>query len=99
MPSDMFTGKTISEKAKKGKRLTRSQTAKQAASSIKKKYGSVAQTAKYYHRGNGEWAKYSPARDAKHKLKKPAQISPRYKKTKKAHKGDSNRRHKNGGRL
>ena len=62
MPSGLFRGKTI--KQKRGK-LTRTQTAGQARRAIKQRYGRVVDGAYYYHRGNGRWAKYSPARDAK----------------------------------
>lgn len=99
MPSNMFTGDSITKAAKGKKRILPTQTGAQAKKNIIKKYGSIAKTGKYYHRGNGDWAKYSAARDAGHKLKKPYQVGPKYKATNKAHKGDSNRRLRGKGRL
>jgi hypothetical protein len=50
----------------------------------------------YYHRGNGNWARYSKEADAKQDT--GVRANPKYRKTKKAHKGDSNKRYK-GGRI
>lgn len=64
-----FSGKTIKKFAKvKGARLTNTQTAAQALNRINKKYkaeGGCKDGCQYYHRGKGDWAKYSPRRDAK----------------------------------
>lgn len=97
MPSNMYKGQDIIDAAKgKGKKIVDTQTGKQALKSIKKKYGDIKKTRMYYHRGNGNWAMYSKARDAKRDT--GIRANPKYKKTKKAHLGDSNRRYK-GGRL
>jgi hypothetical protein len=54
----------MARKAAKGS-LTRTQTAGQAYNSIVKKYGEISQTAKYMHKGKGEWVKYSIENDRK----------------------------------
>lgn len=79
MPSSLFSGTKITEESKKKKpvKLTLSQTAKQAAASIRKKYGSVSSTAKYYHRGGGDWVKYDAKKDAQSTSKRVLTTKPK----------------------
>lgn len=61
----LYSGRVIlARKAAKGS-LTRTQTAAQAYASIIKKYGSISDTAKYMHKGTGNWVKYSIENDRK----------------------------------
>jgi len=61
----LYSGRVIlARKAAKGS-LTRTQTAAQAHASIIKKYGSISDTAKYMHKGSGNWVKYSIENDRK----------------------------------
>ena len=93
MPSNMIKGSEILASANgRGKKIVDTQTAKQAVKNIKKKYGNVVKTGMYYHRGNGNWARYSKDLDAKRDT--GIRANPKYRKNKKAHKGDSNKRYK-----
>ena len=61
----LYSGRQIKINAKKrGYKLTRTQTAKQAFNFITKKYGKVVDNAKYFHVGKGEWRKYSLKNDS-----------------------------------
>lgn len=51
-------------KGKRGYKITRSQTALEAYDAIIKKYGEIVDSAKYEHRGKGNWVRYSMKRDA-----------------------------------
>lgn len=64
MLKGLYSGRKI--KATPGK-LTRSQTGKQALNAIVKKYGKIIDSAKYMHKGKGNWVKYSLANDRKRK--------------------------------
>ena len=83
MSSQLFKGSEIIALAKKDKpqKIVNTQTAKQALAAIKSKYnGQISPTAKYYHRGGGNWIKYSPTIDkrqtsSKVKTSKPANYS------------------------
>ena len=61
MVSNLFTGDQILAESsmKSSVHLTRTQTAKSAAKSIRKKYGTISRTERYYHRGGGEWVQYA----------------------------------------
>jgi len=61
----LYSGRVImARKASKGS-LTRTQTAGQAYTAIVKKYGEISQSAKYMHKGSGNWVKYSIENDRK----------------------------------
>lgn len=82
MVSNLFLGSEIKRESRKQKpvKLVTTQTAKQAEAAINKKYGNVSDTAKYYHRGNGDWVKYESETDKKNtsknaKISKPANYS------------------------
>ena len=51
-------------KGKRGFKITRSQTALEAYEAIIQKYGVIVDSAKYEHRGKGNWFRYSLKRDA-----------------------------------
>lgn len=84
MSSGRYSGKALKDLAKtRGARVTRTQTAAQAVRAIEKKYkdeGGIKDTVTYYHRGNGEWTRYSPSRDAKKKPRKGVRRSAKAKK-------------------
>ena len=61
----LYSGRKINELAKKKGKITRTQTALNAQKQIIKKYGQVIESAKYLHKGKGEWVKYSLANDRK----------------------------------
>lgn len=62
----LYSGrKILANKDKKGFKITRTQTAKQAYNAIVKKYGTVKPNAKYHHVGKGVWRIYSIKSDAK----------------------------------
>ncbi len=61
----IYSGRQIKALATKKAKITRSQTAAQAVKAITKKYGSVADSGKYFHTGKGVWVKYSLANDSK----------------------------------
>ncbi|MCK9577730.1 MAG: hypothetical protein M0R51_17620 [Clostridia bacterium] len=61
----LYSGRQIKALATKKAKITRSQTAAQAVKAIVKKYGSVADSGKYFHTGKGVWMKYSLANDSK----------------------------------
>ena len=62
----LYSGRQIRINAgKRGHKLTRSQTAKQAYNSIIKKYGEIVDNAKYHHAGKGNWIRYTLANDRK----------------------------------
>jgi len=68
MSSNLYSWRQIQAEAKKTTpvKLTRTQTAKQAKMSIQAKYkGSIPDVAKFYHRGNGDWVRYSLKNDSK----------------------------------
>lgn len=80
MSSQSFKGSEISRlaKMKTPQKLTRSQTAKQALRAIKSKYdGVIVPGARYYHRGNGNWIKYSPTIDKKQTSSKVKTTKPK----------------------
>ena len=61
----LYSGRVIiARKVSKGS-LTRTQTAGQAYTAIVKKYGEISQSAKYMHKGSGNWVKYSIENDRK----------------------------------
>ena len=61
----LYSGRQIKIKANVGGKLTLSQTAKQAAQAITKKYGTVEDRVKYMHKGKGNWVRYSLKNDKK----------------------------------
>lgn len=61
----LYSGREIKASATKQSALTRTQTGKQALSAITAKYGQVVDNAKYFHKGKGEWHKYSLENDKK----------------------------------
>lgn len=62
----LYSGrKILANKDKKGFKITRTQTAKQAYNAIVKKYGTVKPNAKYHHVGKGVWRIYSIKSDAR----------------------------------
>jgi hypothetical protein len=65
MSSKLFRGSKILalERSKKSHKLLRSQTAKQAANTIRTKYGKIEKDGEYYHSGKGNWVQYSEKRD------------------------------------
>lgn len=79
MSSQLFKGSEIIALAKKDKpqKIVNTQTAKQAASTIRRKYGSISKSAKYYHRGGGDWVKYDPSKDMKSTSRKVLTKMPR----------------------
>lgn len=79
MSSQLFKGSEIIALAKKDKpqKIVNTQTAKQAASTIRRKYGSISESAKYYHRGAGDWVKYDPSKDMKSTSRKVLTKMPR----------------------
>lgn len=62
----LYSGrKILANKDKRGYKLTRTQTAKQAYNAIMTKYKEIKPNAKYHHVGKGVWLKYNKAADAK----------------------------------
>lgn len=61
----LYSGREIKTAATRSAGLTRTQTGKQALASIVSKYGSIVDNAKYFHKGKGEWRKYSLENDKK----------------------------------
>jgi len=90
MPSGLKRGSSLRGKGK----ATPTQTKAQARKAIQKKEGSVKNGARYYHRGRGNWTKYSEARDAK--VNHPTRKGMR---GKKGHMGDTHRRRRGKGKV
>ena len=63
MPSLLYTGRTIKKLARTKKYGSQFKVAVRV---IRKKYGKVVDSAYYYHRGKGNWVKYSLSRDRAH---------------------------------
>jgi hypothetical protein len=61
----LYSGREIKTAAVRGAGITRTQTGKQALASITQKYGAVVDNAKYFHKGKGEWHRYSFENDKK----------------------------------
>lgn len=59
----LYSGRKIKSMAKKGERITRTQTAKQALKAIETKYGKIIYNALYYHAGAGKWVRRSKEAD------------------------------------
>lgn len=92
MPSNLHKGSTIiSASKKRGKEVTYTQTGKQAKKNIEQKYGKIVPSAYYYHRGNGNWARWDEKDDITHKRKTKKSYNKKYA-GKKKHMGDSKRK-------
>jgi hypothetical protein len=61
----IHSGKKLKQLAAEGKKVVTTQTAAEACQSIINKFGSISDTTKYYHRGNGIWSKYLISEDRK----------------------------------
>ncbi len=61
----IFSGRQIRDLKGRGQKITRSQTAAQAYNAVIQKYGEVQDGARYFHKGNGVWQKYSIENDSK----------------------------------
>jgi len=61
----LYSGRDIVARKANGKMLTRTQTAASAYNAITKKYGDIIASAKYFHRGKGNWVRYSITNDRK----------------------------------
>lgn len=70
----LFSGRQIKDLKGRSQRVTRSQTAAGAYAAITLKYGSVEDSAKYFHTGKGNWNKYSLQNDKKRTGKLAASI-------------------------
>lgn len=70
----LFSGRQIKDLKGRSQRVTRSQTAASAYAAITLKYGSVEDSAKYFHVGKGNWNKYSLQNDKKRTGKLAASI-------------------------
>lgn len=55
----LFSGRQIKDLKGRSQAITRSQTAAQAYAAIMGKYGEIKDNAHYFHKGKGEWHKYS----------------------------------------
>lgn len=65
MPSTLKKGGQILTDARMGRKSTNNQSGKEAQKAIIKKYGVVEMGENYYHRGDGDWQKYSIYKDGK----------------------------------
>ena len=61
----LYSGRDIVARKANGEILTRTQTAASAYNAITKKYGDIIASAKYFHRGKGNWVRYSITNDRK----------------------------------
>lgn len=61
----LYSGRDIVARKANGEILTRTQTAASAYNAITKKYGDISASAKYFHRGRGNWVRYSITNDRK----------------------------------
>lgn len=69
MPSRLYSRAQLEKMAEEEENPFRTTNPKQALVAIKKKYGSDIR-GHFYHRGKGNWTRYSYARDRKLKHKK-----------------------------
>ena len=75
----IYSGRKLKQLAVTNEKVATTQTAVQAVAAIVKKFGSISDSAHYYHRGNGIWSKYLLSEDRK-KTGKIAANSQRWKK-------------------
>ncbi|WP_048052953.1 hypothetical protein [Methanosarcina mazei] len=61
----IISGRKLKQLASENKRAVYTQSAKDAVRAIIKKFGSIADNTKYYHRGNGVWSIYTISEDRK----------------------------------
>ena len=61
----LYSGHRLKLLASEGKRAVYTQSAQDAIRAIVDKFGSISDSAKYYHRGNGVWSIYTIAGDRK----------------------------------
>jgi len=61
----LYSGRDIVARKANGEMLTRTQTAANAYTAITKKYGDISASAKYFHKGKGNWVRYSITNDRK----------------------------------
>lgn len=59
----IHSGRKLKQLAAEKRKVTTTQTAADALKSIVDKFGSVRDSTKYYHRGNGIWSIYKIAED------------------------------------
>lgn len=61
----LYSGRDIVARKANGEMLTRTQTAASAYNAITRKYGDISASAKYFHKGKGNWVRYSITNDRK----------------------------------